>query len=64
MTATPATVAQQIVTARARNIRPVYSTRTPVLVVAETVSEEFTGPCGCSGCEKWADCYYCDGCMG
>ena len=27
-----------------------------------TTTEVWTGPCGCEGCEKWADCYYCDGC--
>lgn len=29
-----------------------------------TEQAEWVGPCGCPGCEKWADCYYCDGCSG
>lgn len=27
-----------------------------------TETETFTSPCGCPGCEKWADCAYCEGC--
>lgn len=24
---------------------------------------EFVSPCGCPGCDKWADCDYCSGCI-
>lgn len=27
-----------------------------------TANIEFVGPCGCTACEKWADCDYCSGC--
>ena len=68
MNATPKVAAAQIVTARAQRAqRPVYSTSTgdaPRVEVKRTPSWDvgFVGPCGCRGCEKWADCYYCDGC--
>lgn len=26
------------------------------------VDDAFTSPCGCPGCEKWADCDYCGTC--
>lgn len=25
--------------------------------------DEFVGPCGCGGCDKWADCAYCGTCI-
>lgn len=29
----------------------------------EAPADEFVGPCGCGGCEKWADCAYCGTCI-
>ena len=26
-------------------------------------ADEFVGPCGCGGCDKWADCAYCGTCI-
>lgn len=66
MNASPATVRATVKARKAQrvHVKPVWTSSTPVPVVAEKPMlgpEEFTGPCGCPACEKWADCYYCDG---
>lgn len=46
-------------TAAATGTTLVVSTR-ELTTFAFTAYE--VGPCGCPGCEKWADCHWCDHC--